>query len=291
MGLDHSLLPRLVAQVEPDLEQVGESGIAEVSTPEWITAGAVLLVAILAALIVRRVVERLSHRVVPIGIARLAGRMSAFLVFITGLIYSLSSIDVRIGPLLAGLGIVGIAAAFALQEILANLASGLLLQTRRPFKVGDQIRTNDYEGSVIDVNLRAVELRTFDGETVYLPNSMVLQNPISNWTRTPTRRSVLEIGIAYDADLEGAKAVMVEAARGVEDVERYPAPEAYVYEFGESSINLALRFWHGAQISEMWSARDRVAVSVKSALDDAGYTIPFPQRTLSFGPPQGSGAS
>ena len=280
------------AQVEQDL--VGESGISEVSSGQWITAGVVFAVAILAAIIVRRVLERLTRRIVPLGIARLAGRAAAILVLLVGLIYALSSIDVRIGPLLAGLGILGIAAAFALQEILSNFASGLLLQTRRPFKVGDQIRTNDYEGSVVDVNLRSVELRTFDGETVYLPNSMVLQSPISNWTETPTRRSVLEIGVAYDADLEGAKATMIEAARSVSEVEQEPSPEAFVFEFGESSIDLALRFWHRAEISEMWATRDLVARTVKSALDAAGYAIPFPQRTLWFGPgnePQSSSSS
>lgn len=286
------MLTAPLAQVETDLNKVADSGISEVSSGEWIVAGAVFVAAILLAIAARRIVTRLAARVFPVGVSRLAGRATALLVVVVGLIYALSAIDVRVGPLLAGLGIVGIALAFALQEVLANFASGVLLQTRRPFKIGDQIMSNEYEGVVIDVNLRAVELRTFDGETVYLSNSLVLQNPISNWTDTPTRRSVLEIGIAYDGDLDGAAQTMVEAARGAQGVEGAPAPEAFVYEFGESSVNVALRFWHGAEIAEMWAARDRVARAVKAGLDEAGHTIPFPQRTLWFGPgdePRGPG--
>lgn len=273
-----------LAQVETDLEQVGESGISEVSTSEWLVAGAVFVVSIAIALLARRAVVRVAERIFPVGIARLAGRIAATLIVVFGLIYALASIDVRVGPLLAGLGIVGIALAFALQDVIANFASGVMLQTRRPFKIGDQIMSNDYEGEVVDVNLRAVELRTFDGETIYLPNALVLQNPICNWTDTPTRRTVLEIGIAYGGDLDGAAQTMVEAARGVQLVAEDPSPEAYVYEFGESSINIALRFWHRAEIVEMWAARDRVARAVKAALDEAGHSIPFPQRTLWLGP-------
>ena len=200
----------------------------------------------------------------------------------------------RIGPLLAGLGILGIAAAFALQEILSNFASGLLLQTRRPFKVGDQIRTNDYEGSVVDVNLRSVELRTFDGETVYLPNSMVLQNPISNWTETPTRRSVLEIGVAYDADLDGAKRAMLDAVSGIRDVETEPRPEAYVYEFGESSDQrcppLLARGEDRRDVGGGTAWRGRSSSHRRRRL----LAHPFLQRTLWFGPgndPQSSSSS
>lgn len=274
----------ILAQVEPDLQQVSDSGISEVSTTEWILAGGVFLAAIALAIFARRVVERLINRTGPPPIARLGGRLAAFLIVVLGFFYALTSVDVAVGPLLGGLGIVGIALAFSLQEILGNFAAGVLLQTRRPIQVGDQIVTNGLEGEVADVNFRSVELHTFDGETIYVPNSMVLQNPITNWTKTPRRRTTLAIGVAYDSDLAEVQRLLVEAVGSCEGVLDDPAPEALVYEFSESSINLALRVWHGATIAEMWGARDAAAQAVKAALDEHGFTMPFPQRTLWFGP-------
>lgn len=279
-----SPLLSLLAQVEPDLQQVSDSGISEVTTTEWVLAGGVFLAAIALAMIGRRVVERLAGRTGPPAIGRLGGRLAAFLIIVLGFFYALSSVDVAVGPLLGGLGIVGIALAFSLQEILGNFAAGVLLQTRRPIRIGDQIVTNELEGKVADVNFRSVELHTFDGETVFVPNSMVLQNPITNWTKTPTRRTTLTIGLAYDSDLAEAQRVLIEAIDGCDGVHSKPVPQAFVYEFGESSINLALRFWHGAEIVDMWRARDAAAQAAKLALDEHDFTMPFPQRTLWFGP-------
>ena len=279
-----SPLPSLLAQVEVDTKEVSESGISDVSSGEWLLAAAVFVGSIVVAIVVRRIVERIVDRDSPRTIGRLAGRVVAFLIVVMGFFYALSSVDVAVGPLLGGLGIIGIALAFSLQDILANFAAGVMLQARRPIRIGDQIVSNEFEGEVEDVNFRAVQIRDFDGETVYIPNSMVLQNPITNWTRTPTRRTTLEIGVAYDSDLARVQEVLIEAMEGCERVLSHPAPEAFVYEFGESSINFAARFWHGATIVEMWRARDEAAQAAKRAFDEHGITIPFPQRTVWFGP-------
>lgn len=279
-----SPLPSLLAQVEVDPDQVSDSGISEVSGGEWLLAAGVFVASALLAIVVRRIVERLVDRDSPRTIGRLAGRVAAFLIVVLGFFYALSSVDVAVGPLLGGLGIIGIAIAFSLQDVLANFAAGVILQTRRPIRVGDQIVSNELEGEVEDVTFRSVQIKDFDGETVYIPNSMVLQNPIVNWTKTPNRRTTLEIGVAYDSDLARAQEVLTEAMEGCERVLAHPAPQAFVYEFGESSINFAVRFWHGATILEMWRARDEAAQAAKRALDEHGFTIPFPQRTLWFGP-------
>ncbi len=274
-----------LAQIETNLKQVRESGISEVTTGEWVLAAGVLLASILASIVVGRLVERLLRDYGPVSIRHLFGRLVSLLIVTLGFFYALSSVDVAVGPLLGGLGIIGIALAFALQDILANFAAGVMIQARRPIRIGDQIVTNEYEGQVEDVNFRVVRIRTFDGEEVYVPNSMVLQNPITNWTRTPTRRTSLVIGVAYDTDLALAQRRMVEALSGVDEIitDEHEV-EALAFEFAESSINFEVRFWHGATIIEMWQARDAAAQALKRALDEAGITIPFPQRTLWFGP-------
>lgn len=264
---------------------VEDSGIGAVSSEQWILAGALVVAFVILAIVARRLISAgLQRTAVPPAVARLLGRFAGYLTVIIGFVYALTTIDVRVGPLLGALGVGGIALAFALQEILSNFVSGILLQLRRPFVAGDQIVSGDHQGTVEDVNLRVVRLRTFDGETVFIPNSQVLQNPITNWTATPTRRTTLLVGVAYDDDLAGAQRSLLAAVGSVAEIQADPEPEAFVFEFGDNSVNFAVRYWHDAPIVDMWRARDAVAQAIKRRLDEDGFSIPFPQRTLWFGP-------
>ncbi|MGI8730986.1 MAG: mechanosensitive ion channel family protein [Solirubrobacteraceae bacterium] len=281
------LLAQSTGEGASDTVSISDSGIGAVTTEEWILAAALIVAAIVLSIVVRRVLRRTFERMdVEALVATLLARFGGYLVVVVGFFYAMSTVDVRVGPILGALGIGGIALAFALQEILSNFVSGILLQIRRPFVAGDEIVSGEHEGVVEQVDLRVVQLRTFDGERIYIPNSQVLQNPITNWTATPTRRTTLEIGITYSDDLAGVQRAMLAAIDTVDAVEANPAPQAFVYEFGESSINFAVRFWHDAEILAMWRTRDAVAQAIKRRLDAEGYTIPFPQRTLWFGPDQ-----
>ena len=97
---------------------------------------------------------------------------------------------------------------------------------------------------------------------------------------TPTRRTTLVVGVAYDTDLERAQRVLVDALGDIEVIAGSPEPTAFVEEFGESTINFAVRFWHGAETPQMWRARSAGAIAIKSALDDAGIEMSYPQRTV-----------
>ena len=275
-----SLLPRPLAASGDDVPLVSD----EVTLVEVAQAGVVFLAAVLLAVLLRRLLVRTVDREAGRHLGRVLGRFLSVVVVGVGAVYALDLVGVRIGPLLGALGVGGIALAFAAQDILQNLIAGVMLQIRHPFRIGDQIGSKDFEGVVDDVNLRTVELTTYDGLTVYLPNADVLKNPIVNYTRTPFSRTELIVGVAYDTDLERAQQAFVAACRGTEGVRESPAPEAWVFEFGESSIDFAVRYWHPADIASRWRVRSAVAMSVKRALDEAGIQIPFPQRTLWFGP-------
>ena len=256
----------------------------EITRTEVLEASLVFVVTIVLAVVLRRALVRVLDREADRHLGRVLGRFLSLVVVAVGAVYALDLAGVRIGPLLGALGVGGIALAFAAQDILQNLIAGILLQVRHPFRIGDQIGSGDYEGTVDDVNLRTTEITTYDGLTVYLPNSEVLKNAIVNYTRTPYSRTELTVGVAYDTDLERARAVLADACRAAEGVQALPPPEAWVLQFGESSIDITLRYWHAADIASRWRVRSAVAVSVKGALDAAGITIPFPQRTLWFGP-------
>ena len=251
---------------------------------DWARAALIFVVAISIAQLARRLLARRlrqeddEHRA-----AETLGRVVGFVIVVGGFVYALSALDVRLGPLLGALGIGGIALAFALQDILENFIAGLIIQARRPFRRGDEIRTHNYVGRVEDVNLRNVIIRTYDGERVLLPNAMVLKAPVENHTALGQRRSKLFVGVDYRCDLRRAKSVLERAAARVDGVSDRPEPVAYFEEFGDWAIQLSVRFWHDARSDAEIRVRDAVATSVKEALDRAGIEIPFPQRIIRLG--------
>jgi small conductance mechanosensitive channel len=248
----------------------------------WVVGAVTMAVVVVASIGVRLALGGALGRVgSDAAVARQVGRLAGLAVFVGGAVYALDLAGVTVGPLLGALGVGGIALAFAAQDILQNLVAGILIQLRRPFRVGDQIGSLDYEGTVRDIDLRAVRLATFDGLDVVLPSASVLGNPIVNHTRTPCRRTTLVVGVAYETDLEQAVDLAQRAAAGTEGVRDDPfPPAAYVEEFGDSTINLAVLFWHGATVREMRDARSRVAIEIKRRFDEAGVEIAFPQREV-----------
>ena len=257
---------------------------ADLETADWVGAGLLAVGFLALAVLTRWLVVRLVGRgdSEP-GAGVVFGRFASLVVLAIGVAYVLVTLGARIGPLLGALGVGGIALAFALQDVLQNFVAGVLLQLRRPFRRGDQVKLDEYEGVVRDINLRTVQLHTYDGLVVYLPNSAVLQSPIVNYTRTPLNRTELLVGVAYDTDLALARDVLLRAVTSAPEVAGEPPAEVWAYEFADSAITFAVRYWHPSDIATRWRVRSAVAVDAKRALDAAGVTIPFPQRTLWYG--------
>lgn len=257
---------------------------AGLTSEDWIRAAVILVGSLILARLLSRLVKRVLGRIeTDESIERVVSRLVQNVVIVLGVVYTLASLGVRITPLLGALGIGGLALAFAAQSILENVFASIILQTRRPFKRGDQITTNDHSGTVIEVNFRTVLLRTYDGEQALIPCSQVLGNPIVNHTANGIRRTTVDIGVAYDTNLQNAQRVMLDAASGVDGVAPDPAPQALVEEFGDSAISIALRYWHRPDIASKWQVRSDLAVAVKASLDEAGIEIPFPQRVVTIG--------
>jgi small conductance mechanosensitive channel len=268
-----------VAQTEtPDVEETFNE-LSQLTATDWLIAGAIVVGAIAIGFLIRVAISRvLSSR----GqlVSRLVSRLAFGLVVALGFVYALNQVGVSIGPVLGLLGLFGLALALAFQEVLGNFIAGIMLSLQRPFRVGDEIRTSDYEGTVEDVSLRTTTVHTFDGVQVYIPNSEVWTNAIENSTETELRRTTLPVGVSYNTDLDSAQELILETVRGLDDVAEEPAPQAFVHEFGDSSINYAVRFWHESSIATEWRVRDEAARALKRALDDAGVEIPFPQLDL-----------
>ena len=187
---------------------------------------------------------------------------------------------IKVGPALAGLGLAGLAVAFAVQAILENFIAGVILLLRRPFRAGDQIRTGEYEGTVQDVDLRVTRLVDYEGVLVLLPNVDVYKQPLVNLTRRGKRRTTVCVGIDYRDDHDAAREVIRATVMEVEGVLDDPAPEILLTELGESSVIFEVRYWTLPDIRSVRHTQDRVLSAVKRGVQEAGMTIPWPIRTL-----------
>ncbi len=208
----------------------------------------------------------------------------AFFLLTLFLVLGILNLEKPLNSLLAGAGVVGLAVGLALQEPLTNIFSGILLSVRDMYNVGDLITTNDYFGTIKEITLRTTILKQPTGEEVTIPNKLVLQNPLVNYTATPERQVVLECGVSYGDDLEKVREVALEAIKGNLDFNQERGVELFFTEFGSSSINFILRFWLSQSSQGIFlNARSEAVIALKKAFDASDITIPFPIRTLDFG--------
>lgn len=196
-------------------------------------------------------------------------------------------LDKTVTSLLAGAGILGLALSFAFQNLATNFVSGIIISMRRPIAVGDIIKSNDFYGTVHNINWRTVHLITFEGQYIYIPNKELIEKPVENFTKLGRRRVDLEVGISYAEDLQHVKDVVLDAVEDVPNrIEAYE-PELYFEEFGESSIDFVVRFWipfgRTTPNRDYKAAVSEAIMRIKAAFDKEGITIPWPIRTLDFG--------
>ena len=171
--------------------------------PKLVTAMVVLVLAVLVAgLISRTVVRALKRRETDPELTILFGKVVRWTVIILGSALALEQIDFDLTAFLTGLGIIGFTVGFAIQDVSKNFVAGLLLLLEQPFDIGDAIEVGEFAGTVLTVELRDTELRTFDGRHVLIPNADVFTNPIVNYSRAVRRRIDLDVGVAYDSDIE-----------------------------------------------------------------------------------------
>jgi len=205
-------------------------------------------------------------------------RLVWWVIIIFVLVAVLNQFGVQTTSIIAVLGAAGLAIGLALQGTLANVAAGVMLLILRPFNAGDYVDAGGDSGTVVEVGLFNTELRTFDGLCRMIPNAKIWGNTITNFSRNPTRRLDIPVGVSYGDDVNGAMAVLMKMLEADDRVLDDPVPEVMVKELGDSAVVLNLRCWAGRD--DYWAAVWDVTRNAKLALDKAGYTIPFPQRDI-----------
>jgi small conductance mechanosensitive channel len=268
--------------MEKQASDVADQVIMIVTTYGFDILGAIAILVIgwLAAGWMSRATEKALSKTkrIDVTLQHFFGSIVKYAVIVFTVLATLQQFGVQTTSFLAVLGAAGLAIGLALQGTLSNVASGVMLLIFRPFAVGDVIQAGGVMGTVNSLGLFTTELRTADGIYVVCPNTEFWGKPLTNFSRNPTRRMQIVLGIDYGDNIDLA----IETARKVVEAEplalKDPAPQIVVAEMAESSINIFVRVW--ANTPDYWTVFFNLNKALKEACDEAGITIPFPQRTV-----------
>ena len=202
------------------------------------------------------------------------------LIWVVAMLVILDLFGFNTASFLTVLGAAGLAIGLAMKDSLSNIAAGIMLLILRPYKLGDYIDCGSVSGTIQQMGLFSTVLKTPDGLFVSAPNSVVFGTPIKNYSRNPTRRSDITVGIAYADSLAVAVQAMKDIMVHEEMVLKDPAPEVLVSELADSSVQLTLRYWTATE--NYWPAYWSIKSQLKPAIEAAGLNIPFPQRVITF---------
>lgn len=185
----------------------------------------------------------------------------------------LSNLAIIAGALSVGIG-------FGLQSIVNNFVSGLILLFERPVKVGDWVVTNSGEGFIKKISVRSTEIETFDRATVIVPNSELISNSVKNWTHKDRGgRVTVPVGVAYSSDVKKVRELLYQVADEHPQILKTPPPFVYFKEFGESSLDIELRFFI-RNIPDTPVIRNDVRFAILDTFREHNIEIPFPQRDV-----------
>ncbi len=190
-------------------------------------------------------------------------------------------LDKTVTSLLAGAGVLGLALSFAFSNTAANLMAGIILASKKPFRVNDIIEVTGLIGVVKQIGLRSTMLKKFDGTQLLIPNKEIIENEFINHTIRGERRIELEVGVAYNSDLEKVEELACEAIRGMGSV-RDDREILFSYDqFDDSSINFIVRFWpKNIDQPSYLRCKGEAIKAIKKKFDEHDVNIPFPIRTL-----------
>jgi small-conductance mechanosensitive channel len=189
--------------------------------------------------------------------------------------------SISAADLFSVLGIGGVAIGFAFRDILQNLLAGILLLLTQPFRLGDQIKVGEFEGTVEDIQIRATTIRTYDNRRAVIPNGDLFSGKVVVNTAYEKRRVTIRLGIGNGDDIAEAKRVILNAARKAEGVLPDPPPVVRVAELGDFAVLMDVFVWiDPPQRIEVLDVIDHVLQEAKAALLDAGIDLPYPTQQV-----------
>jgi small conductance mechanosensitive channel len=225
--------------------------------------------------LVRKVMDK---RKVDPTISGFVGNLVYVLLLTFVIVAAVGQLGIQTTSFIAILGAAGLAIGLALQGSLANFGAGFLMIIIHPFKVGHYIEGAGTAGTVEEIQIFNTLLKTPDNKTVIIPNAKLTADNIINYTVKGTRRMDMVVGIGYDSDIDKAREILEDLVANDDRVLKDPAHKIAVVELAESSVNFVVRPW--VNFSDYWDVWFDLTEKVKKRFDEAGISIPFPQRDV-----------
>lgn len=184
-------------------------------------------------------------------------------------------VGVPMASMVAVIGSAGLAIGLALQGSLSNIAGGFIILVFKPFKVGDFITSADATGTVEAINIFYTKVLTVDNKVVQIPNSVISNQTLTDYSTKDIRRVDLDINASYDSDVEKVKSILLSVAEKTEKAVLDPAPQARLSVHAASSLTFTFRVW--CKTEDYWDVYFDLVEGVKKAFDENGIQIPYQQ--------------
>ena len=247
--------------------------------PKIVLAIGVLIIAFIIARRVKKIVQnRTSKRLDDPLLAKFIAKVFQWTIIVVG--FAIAMQIVELGGIARGLltsaGITGIVLGFAFRDIGENFLAGVLLAFSRPFNVGDTVQSDSIKGVVKTLDLRNTHIRSFDGKDIYIPNAMILKNPLLNYTRDGLLRFDFVVGIDQGDDANQVRALIIKNLDNMDGVLNEPAPFVAVEELATSTVNLRVYYWVNLfeYKESALELKTNIINQTKETLIDEGFSLP-----------------
>lgn len=282
------LPPRITDGLAQEIDMVAQGWVwLRESIPHIAGAFLVLVIGVIIARLLSKGADRALSRATHIEptVAKFLSNIIKYALWVVVGITVLTQFGVQTTSIIAALGGLALAVGLALQGTLSNVAAGVMILIQRPFRVGEAIMAGTVNGVVQAIGLFTTEVLQHDGLYVMVPNNELWNKPIVNFSRMPTRRFELLIGIGYGDSIERAKEVLLGIADADQRVLAEPAPQVFVAALADSAVTLGLRVWCRTEdfLGTSWA----ITEAAKTRFAEEGITIPFPQREVRALPAKG----
>lgn len=264
-------------------------GGTRISLLSVIQSGALLAILLWLALFVSQLITSslAKNEDISPSVKVLLSKVLRFFLLCFAVIFSLSAVGIDFTALAVFSGAVGIGIGLGLQKIVSNFLSGIILLLDKSIKPGDVIEIDTVSGStygwVQHLGARYTAVRTRDGTETLIPNEVFIDQPVTNWTHTnKSVRRKLPIGVSYDTDVEKAIELCIKAVENMPRVLKVPKPVCLIKGFGDSSVDLELRFWINDPEGGVANVSSKVYLEVWKLFQAENIEIPFPQRDLNI---------
>lgn len=248
--------------------------------PNFLTAIGILVAGIILIKLFRKVITRIMTKKEDLDPTALKFILDVCTWIFRALIFVtiIQQLGVETTSFVAAIGAAGLAVGLSLQGSLSNFAGGLLIILFKPFRVGDYIEAQGHGGTVNSIQIFSTKITTSTNQVVYLPNGILSNNTIKNFSQEPLRRADILIRVGYDNDLKKVKDILYTAIKSDNKILTQPAPNIEVKDLAESFVTLNTMIWaerenYGAMVSDFLE-------NTKAAFQEAKIEIPFPQRDI-----------